>query len=925
MEPANSTDRHPVEELAEEFVAQLRAGQSPSIEEFAHAHPQHASTIRAVFPSLVLVERVSASDGTTTQAARVPQSSVPLTTEVPRSLADFEIVRLIGRGGMGAVYEAIQVSLRRTVALKVMHPQASASEQSRARFRCEAESAASLHHTNIVPVYGSGEDHGLLYYAMQLIEGPTLAQVIEALQARKGPATTESTTVSATILSSLPTVPRDYQRQICRLIAQVASALDYAHQSGVLHRDIKPGNLLLDHTGTIWVADFGLAHRSDLDSQTQSGEVLGTLRYMAPEQLTGHADSRSDIYSLGLTLFELLTLRPAIAAPKRRLLHSPPLTHLEFTPTEQKLLPRDLQTIVLQATAAEPERRYQQARDLQDDLQRLLDDRPILARRASPLEVALRWGRRNPAIAGLTTTLFAALLLIVTLLGIWNRQQRATLAELRIAHQATATSLQERTVALQQAESASRRAARNLTLALEAFNTITDNIAARGRSLELQDLEQAELDSLGFTDAVLSQADVDLLNSLQLFFERFAAENATDLRLEAAIARRRVGEIEHRIGKYEQAARSLSTALAEFEAIRSLPDMDHNRHRLLREEFKVRDELIRLAVRRDQFTKAQGDMERLREVLRDFPEFAASAHGRYALASSLTSLGSGGSRLALERNLNDRRRRPSISFDRPPAFGPLASNPINTRRERDLAYNAEAIQLLEGLTAEDPGVTQYQLDLARCYRDRMRLSRMLGKQPDFDSSLAKATAILRALLDETPASALLKYELASLYAGSLTSSAGDGHRLEEALKLIQEVLGQYPLVPEYQTLHASLLVRAAWKTPTTSESPLERQLERAEGGIAKLQQAIAIQQGLVERFPDIPLYAINLLLTKVQLVEFHVQFRRPERAKQALADAIALAEKLLAVNASRQPVVRVILDRLRERQAAFESRSESAS
>ncbi|MFM7845255.1 MAG: serine/threonine protein kinase, partial [Planctomycetota bacterium] len=568
----------------------------------------------------------------------------------------------------------IQGSLQRTVALKVMHPQASAGDHSRARFRREAESAASLHHTNIVPVYGSGEDHGLLYYAMQLIAGPTLAQVITALRVRRSldspaeatfyplnhptdsatNAATDPTTIHGSIIVSIPTVPSDYQRFICRLVAQVASALDYAHQSGVLHRDIKPDNLLLDSSGTIWVADFGLAHRADLDGHTQAGEFLGTLRYMAPEQLTGQIDSRCDIYSLGLTLFELLTLRPAIEAPKKRLLPSAPPAQLEFTPTEKKLLSRDLQTIVHKATAIEPERRYQQARDLQEDLQRLLDDRPIRARRPSLPEIALRWSRRNPAIALLTTTLFAALLLIVLMLGVWNQQQRDSLAELRRANQDTANSLRERTAALEQAESERRRATQNLELALEAFQTITENIAARGRSLELQDLEQAELDSLGFADAVLTQADVELLNSLQRFFERFAEENATDLRLEAAIARRRVGEIEIRIGKYDQAARSLTSALTEFKLIRTQQPSDQDIDRLLREELRVRDELIRLAVRRDQFTKAQGDMERLREVLQQYPQFAASNHGRHALATSLISLSSGSMRPTFDRGLSDR-------------------------------------------------------------------------------------------------------------------------------------------------------------------------------------------------------------------------------------------------------------------------------
>ncbi|MFM8214472.1 MAG: serine/threonine protein kinase, partial [Pirellula sp.] len=264
-------------------------------------------------------------------------------------------------------------------------------------------------------------------------------------------------------------LPKHYYRNICRLISQVANALDYAHQSGVLHRDIKPSNLLLDHTGTIWVADFGLARRDDLDSQTQTGEVLGTLRYMSPEQLAGKADQRSDIYSLGLTLFELLTLRPGLDAPKRRLLDPSKYSQLEFNANDKLSIPRDLQTIVLKAAALEPEKRYQRARDLQEDLERFLDDRPIQARRESMIESGIRWARRNPAIATLTATLFGLLLAIASILGLWNRQQRLTLEELNRAYTDSANSLIERTKALEQAEAESKRAKHNMEMALEAF------------------------------------------------------------------------------------------------------------------------------------------------------------------------------------------------------------------------------------------------------------------------------------------------------------------------------------------------------------------------------------------------------------------------------------------------------------------------
>ena len=1039
MNPTESIERHPFEELADEFVLKLRGGQSPSIEHYAQAYPEHAAMIRSVFPSLMIVEKVSAKVTNESISPTLCATGSDPTQFVPKAFDDFEILQCIGQGGMGVVYEAIQGSLQRRVALKVIHAQASASPRSRERFRREAESAAGLHHTNIVPVYGSGEDHGLQYYAMQLIHGSTLADVIVSLRARLGESVTQeplgpaltlhavdqlltqravspnarqpqssqkgahkssnsyttpstpsqnhgargssapneptlpvqtldltlaaiqepmqgsplatdqlSTSIPASTLpASIPTasilpgtskvsqddrsvrsIPMHYYRNIARLTSKVADALDYAHQSGVLHRDIKPSNLLLDQTGTIWVADFGLAFREDLEGQTQTGELLGTLRYMAPEQFVAKADSRSDIYSLGLTLFELLTLRPALEAPKRRVLDPTKYSQLEFTASERQVIPRDLQTIVLKASALEPENRYERAKDFQEDLERFLDDLPILARRESPIESAMRWIRRNPAIASLAASLFGLLVAIATILGLWNRQQRQTLDELKLAYIASANSLVDRTKALEQANTESQRARQNMDLALEAFSTITENIASRGRSLEIQGLDEAGLETDGFADAVLTQADVELLKSLQNFFDRFAEENATDLRFDAAISRRRVGEIENKIGRYDQAAESLRRAIAEFEAVRNKDQAEQDKQRVLNEEVQARKELIGLHSRRDQFPRAIEEMENLREVLKKNPEFATSEEGRFGLASALESLCSGSARLALDRslndrNLNDRRRRlfPPI-YGRPGPWVPEIPIPMAQRLERDLAYNAQAVELLDGLSQQYPLQSKYRLGLARNHRDRMRMYRLLGLQSEFEKSLGKASEIFQDLLSKNPTSAVLKYELANLYASSLMHPSVDGNRLEEAIRLVQESLQEHPGVPEYQTLYASLLARSAWTMPAGIDPAAERQFERVENGINKLQQSIAIHQGLVDRFPEIQVYAIHLLQTKMQIVDYYNQFRRPERAKQTLAEAIALAEKLIESGTSRQPALRAILERLKERKNTLETKPE---
>ena len=182
-DPEDLLGLHPFERLADEFVLKLRRGQSVDIEQIAAEHPEHAEMIRSVFPSLVVVERVSAQDATRSFSPNT-EISPPSLSGHPQAFGDFEIVRRIGMGGMGVVYEAIQRSLQRRVALKVIHLQISNEQRLKVRFRREAEAAAGLHHTNIVPVFGNGEDHGLEYYAMQLIDGVTLAQVIGSIRSQ---------------------------------------------------------------------------------------------------------------------------------------------------------------------------------------------------------------------------------------------------------------------------------------------------------------------------------------------------------------------------------------------------------------------------------------------------------------------------------------------------------------------------------------------------------------------------------------------------------------------------------------------------------------------------------------------------------------------------------------------------------------------
>jgi serine/threonine protein kinase/formylglycine-generating enzyme required for sulfatase activity len=352
-------------------------------------------------------------------------------------LGDFRILREVGRGGMGVVYEAEQISLGRRVALKVLPLAATMDPRHLQRFHNEARAAASLHHPHIVPVYAVGQERGVHFYAMQFIDGRTLAQVVRQMQhadfqagastvdesgaeSPPAPARAPSLTDRQTNRTP-PDRVRDvgHFRRVAAWGAEAAEALEHAHSLGIVHRDVKPANLMLDATGVLWVTDFGLAKLDAADGLTMTGDLVGTLRYMSPEQALarhGLVDHRTDVYSLGVTLYELLTLQPAVAGTDRQEIFRQVIQ--DDPPPPRRLngsVPAELETVVLKAMAKEPEGRYAAAQELAADLRRFLSDEPIRARRPSLPQRARRWVRRHPA---LTTGAGVLLLTGVIALGV---------------------------------------------------------------------------------------------------------------------------------------------------------------------------------------------------------------------------------------------------------------------------------------------------------------------------------------------------------------------------------------------------------------------------------------------------------------------------------------------------------------------------
>ncbi len=464
MSQRHSNDDEFLGRLAEEFLQRYRSGQAPSIHEYATAHSVYYEDISNLLSALVAMEKAALEGGES------QRNLAGGDTAGGKPLGDFLLRREIGRGGMGVVYEAEQLSLGRTVALKVLPLAAMMDQRRLERFQNEAQAAARLHHSNIVPVHAVGSEGGIHYYAMQYIEGSTLEKVIHDLGrleqetfssavgsgSHRFPRSTRRASVAATWSSVLrprcgletPTenpstfsasstnpasqgtisIERSrsdagFFRRIAELAIELAEALDYAHEQGVIHRDIKPSNLILDEQGRIWIADFGLARIEASAALTGTGDLIGTLRYMSPEQSLGKrqlVDHRTDIYSLGATLYELLTLAPAFAGENRQEV----LRQIEAKEPKplrriRAAVPVELETIVLKAMAKEPRDRYETAQDLAADLHRFLEGRPLAARRSSVAQRFSKLVSRHRTVASL---LVAFLCVSLAMLGVGTFQ-----------------------------------------------------------------------------------------------------------------------------------------------------------------------------------------------------------------------------------------------------------------------------------------------------------------------------------------------------------------------------------------------------------------------------------------------------------------------------------------------------------------------
>jgi tetratricopeptide (TPR) repeat protein len=535
-----SADEPVLFDLVEEMAARLQSDDAAAVEAWTAAQGVYAERLRRLLPTVRVMAELGSADG---QAPPGPEDG-----PVAGLLGDYRIVREVGRGGMGVVYEAEQISLGRRVALKVLPFAATMDARHLQRFKNEARAAASLHHEHVVPVHGVGCERGVHFYAMQFIDGTTLAQAIRGLRdAGDGPAASpdagpnsDATTAPA---AAPPTAEsralgKAHFRRAAELIAQAADALEYAHSVGVVHRDVKPGNLMVDAAGKLWVTDFGLAKLDAAAGVTVSGDLLGTLRYMSPEQALakhGLVDHRTDVYSLGATLYELLTLQPAVDGPDReeilrRIAFEEPAPPRKLA----RSIPAELETVTLKALAKDPADRYPAAAEMAEDLRRWLAGKPVQARRAGPWERAAKWVRRRPALAGLLAVSAVAVLGLVAGLA-WHNAQLRDAAE-RERNQALEANLQKEEAQKQRAFA--RRAADKMYTQVAAKWLASE---PGSEKLQREFLEEA----LRFYQELAREPDAD-----------------PSVQKELANAYRRMGDIHLKLGRPAEAEQALGKAMA---------------------------------------------------------------------------------------------------------------------------------------------------------------------------------------------------------------------------------------------------------------------------------------------------------------------------------------------------------------------------
>jgi serine/threonine-protein kinase len=898
--------------LAEEFLERHRRGQGPSVDSYAAEYPELADEIRRLFPALLMMEQLKPALGDATGSF---DSAVVVHGARLERLGDFRILREVGRGGMGVVYEAEQESLGRRVALKVLAAPALQDPARVRRFEREARAAARLHHTNIVPVFGVGEGEGLHYYVMQFIQGLGLDEVIaEVTRLRAAPGAVEGAAppseppdgptaaglarsliteqfapapppaddpaATESVASNGPGEPASgpppravadpssqvvlspavlwsvsvcdpgarYGRGVARVGLQVARALEYAHAQGILHRDIKPSNLLLDVQGTAWVADFGLAKAAEGEDLTHTGDIVGTVRYMAPERFKGRCDARADVYALGLTLYEMLALRPAFdqadrEALIRRVMEEEPLRLRQLDPA----VPRDLETVVHRAIAKDPAGRYPTAAALAEDLQSFLEGKPVRARATGAFERSWKWARRRPAVAALLASLCIA---VVSGLGAVTWQWRAAVA-------------------------ARDEARRTLRMANEAVNTYFTQVSEEHLLNEpgMQPLRQK------------------LLRQALPYYRAFVARRGNDpaLRFDLASAYLRWGTIASELGSNEEAESNLMVAVDQFQdLLQSEPAKIEARVGLAKAHKALAEQWIFNGQPASGRQEAEQAIASWAAVLRTRPRDAESRRmqGRSydLLGVSWGQVGDMTSAVPCFQKasevLTDAVKDAPTDAEAKRWLASALSNLGQARENQGWLTEAEqissrAVAILEALFANDTTNLAVRSRLGRSASNLGRVRFRAGTLRTAESTLTKHRRLCRELVRDNPRVPDYLFNLSNIdiYLGRI--HAARGHTvlakqiLDEGFGCEQELLRLNPkhsqgrtTLPEY---HSAL-------------GSLEGECGRAQSALPWIEEALRLRAESLRQSPDDQVLLLDLSWTLIESLSLDVKAGRSTAA-----------------------------------------------
>ncbi len=788
---ASSQDSELTRVLAD-YLAEVESGRPVDPEKWVEDHPAIAERLRMCLKGLHMVEELACSIGAGAAGAD--------TAALGPTLGDFRIVRTLGRGGMGVVYEAVQRSLDRHVALKVLPFGAAIDPRRLARFRVESQAAAGLNHPHIISVYSVGSEAGVHYYAMQLIDGPTLAELIADLRRLKestaaGPPSAAGDKDTSSIASAISSGSTAYFRESARLGMEAALALEHAHENGVLHRDIKPSNLMIDGAGHLWVADFGLARFQSDSSLTVSGDVLGTLRYMSPEQALANrsvVDQRTDVYSLGATLYELITLHPPFEGTNRQDLLRKIAEDEPRRPRGWRAdIPLDLETIILKAIAKEPSSRYASAGLLAEDLKRFLDDQPIQARRPHILEHVTRLARKHMAIVLAVVPLLLLMVagLSVGILLVLAEQSQILNQQVEIRNKKI------------EAEALQAKARRQRDVARRAVDDMYTLVAQDwlSRSTNLQPLQR------------------DFLQKALEYYEEFASEKDVEpeLRTAAGWAFYRLGDVQRRLGKLAEGERGYRQAIEALEAAGDANSPGPDRLEPLAGSYSGLGELLDETGRIEESKKALARAVALRQML--IAATSDTPANKALLATRYEQLGA-----SLGRN--GQFKEAGAAFQKAIAFAAAGGSVGSITEARSMSNLAitfqkqanpkeaerlyrQAVTQYERLTQEVPGVAIYRERLAEAL---LNFGTSLAKDSkEVEAIFRRAQDIYRELASSAPDVAAHRRNLATMYFNLSNLFFGAGRSREAELAGLQAKALLETLVEESPafTLNQELLFK----------------------------------------------------------------------------------------------------------------------